>query len=186
MKFPTSLARVNKDVLFWSHVHWRWLPPSSWLRGKYLPTSHASNSSYSSGHMGSTAGHTIFLPEEGSSQLLGGWFMRRFATRHKPHMWDRAGGSGLGWSQFASWCLSLPWCGQRQLFQLFSKGEMLVYAWRNWMFLVQQRNLSCSLTIKKTVGEALSDIIHPREVSCRKAPTKSEESKKAGQWVCTE
>lgn len=61
-------------------------------------------------------------------------------------------------------CL-FPVCGQVELFQLFSK-EVLFYVWRNLMFLIQQRNLSCSVTIQKTVGEALSDIIHPREVSC--------------------
>lgn len=72
--------------------------------------------------------------------------------------------SWVAYSLLLSLC-PLSVCGQGQLFWLFSKGEVLSYAWRNFMFLVQQRNLNCSIAIKKAAGEALSDIIHPREVS---------------------
>lgn len=50
------------------------------------------------------------------------------------------------------------------------------------MFLVQQKNQSCSITIKKIIGEALSGTSSIQEGSAaaivRKASTNSEESKK--------
>lgn len=75
-----------------------------------------------------------------------------------------------------------------EIFWVFSKGEVLFYAGRNLVFVVQQRNLRCSISRKLLVKCCLTSFIQERSAAAilRKVYTKMEESKKAGLWVCTE
>lgn len=128
---------IHSMILPESHRHWRWLPSNSTL-------SFPGQSFFSQlkGIWGPQHGTLRFLPKEKSSQLCGRWFygfVGGFASRYKPHMC----------------CLSFA----------SSSLSLLLYTWRNLMFLVQQRNQNSSVT-HNIIGEALSDTIHPRGVSC--------------------